>query len=305
MTTGYVFGPVPSRRLGASLGLDLVPYKTCSFDCIYCQLGKTANKTTQRREYVSIKEIASELEEFFAGKPPSVDYVTLSGSGEPTLNTGFGRLIDNVREITDKPVAVLTNASLMHDPAVRKDLSKADVVVPTISSCHQQVFERIHRPCAGIKAEEIIDSLRAFVREYDTAVHLGVFMVAGYNDDKKTLQCLKEAIERISPKLVQINTVTRPPAEPSARPVPMERLCEIASFLGGEVIAPHKKTHVRGFSIGVEKTIADILRRRPCTLQDVSDAADIHVNEAAKYLERLEAEGKTKRRGEYYLGVGK
>lgn len=304
----HIFGPVPSRRLGGSLGLDLVPYKTCSFDCIYCQLGRTTNRTLERKEYVPVEKVASELKEFLSGKPPAIDYVTLSGSGEPTLNTGFGRLIDLVREHTSKPVAVLTNSSLMTDPKVREDLSKADVIVPTLSSPSQEVFEKIHRPCQGIKVEEIIKALGSFVREYDTKVHLGVFMVAGYNGDEKTLQGLSDAVAEISPDLVGINTVTRPPAETYAKAVPADRLKEIADLLGGEVITYHERERKKGFSSDVEQSIADMLARRPCTMRDISEAVGIHMNEAAKYVQRLEAEGRLKRSEkmpDYYEGVKK
>lgn len=304
----HIFGPVPSRRLGGSLGLDLVPYKTCSFDCIYCQLGRTTNRTLERKEYVPVEKVASELKEFLSGKPPAIDYVTLSGSGEPTLNTGFGRLIDLVREHTSKPVAVLTNSSLMTDPKVREDLSKADVIVPTLSSPSQEVFEKIHRPCQGIKVEEIIKALGSFVREYDTKVHLGVFMVAGYNGDEKTLQGLSDAVAEISPDLVGINTVTRPPAETYAKAVPADRLKEIADLLGGEVITYHERERKKGFSSDVEQSIADMLARRPCTMKDISEAVGIHMNEAAKYVQRLEAEGRLKRSEkmpDYFEGVKK
>ena len=291
----HIFGPVPSRRLGSSLGLDLIPYKTCSFDCIYCQLGRTTCKTLERKEYVSVEEISKELDSFLSNNPPAIDYVTLAGSGEPTLNTGFGRLIDLVKERTDKPVALLTNSSLLTDEKIRKDLSKADVIVPTLSSSSQEVFEKIHRSCPRIKAGEIITALGSFVREYDTEVHLGVFMVAGYNDDEKSLMGLRDAVSEISPDYVEINTVTRPPAETYAKAVPLERLKEISGLLGGEVIRYHEREAKKGFSKDIEQALEDLLKRRPCTMKDISEAMGIHMNEAAKYVQRLEAEGRIKR----------
>lgn len=291
----YLFGPVPSRRLGASLGLDLIPYKTCSFNCIYCQLGRTTNKTLERKEYVSVEEIASELKCFLSENPPQIDYVTLGGSGEPTLNTGFGRLIDFARNLTDKPIAVLTNSSLITDEEVRLSLSKADVVLPTLSTTSQDVFEKIHRPCYGIHVEKIIEGLKTFSRNYDSEIRLNVFMVAGYNDDEKSLRNLKDVIDDISPDHVEINTVSRPPAEAYAKAVPLRRLKEIAQLLGGDIIAYRRHKQEKGVLKNIEEEIENMLERRPCTIKDISASLSIHINEASKYVQRLELEGRIKR----------
>jgi len=163
-----IFGPVPSRRLGRSLGVDLVPYKVCSYDCIYCQVGKTTRKTATRDEYVPTDEVLAELAQVFEAGC-ECDYVTLSGSGEPTLHRDVGRIIARIKELTDTPVAVLTNGSLLSDPQVRKDLMQADLVVPSLDAADPETFEAINRPCAGLDFDAMVEGLAAFRREYPSA----------------------------------------------------------------------------------------------------------------------------------------
>jgi len=158
----YVYGPVPSRRLGRSLGVDLVPFKTCSYGCTYCQLGRTKDKTTERREYVPVDGVLDELaEKLRLGPPP--DFVGLAGSGEPTLHARIGDLIAGIKNLTSIPVAVLTNGSLLWTPEVRAGLAEADLVMPSLDAGTDRTFQRVNRPHRDISFERMVDGLVAFV----------------------------------------------------------------------------------------------------------------------------------------------
>ncbi|OYT27879.1 MAG: radical SAM protein [Candidatus Altiarchaeales archaeon ex4484_96] len=282
----YLFGPVPSRRLGSSLGVDLVPYKTCSFDCVYCQLGKTTKKTTKRIEYVPFKEVLSEIEDYInAGG--SCDYITLSGSGEPTLNSCLGEIIDAIKSLTDIPVAVLTNSSLLGDDVIRRELAGADLLVPSLDAATQGVFEQVNRPCPGIDIEDIIGGLVEMRKILDGLMWLEVLLVAGVNDKPGEVDALKDAIEAIKPDRIQLNTVIRPPAESYAKPVSEERMGKIAAVLGAELVQASNIEFTYSYKRDVEESILDLLGRRPCTLGDLSVCLGLHVNEVVKYLQEL------------------
>jgi wyosine [tRNA(Phe)-imidazoG37] synthetase (radical SAM superfamily) len=282
----YLYGPVPSRRLGLSLGVDLVPHKVCSFDCIYCQLGRTTEKTTTRREYVPADKVLAEVKEFVdSGR--KCDYITLSGSGEPTLNSKMGDIIKGIKALTDTPVAVLTNTSLITDARVREELSSADLVVPSLDAATQPVFERLNRPCSGKKVADIIVGLTTFTMLFEGEVWLEVMVVAGYNDTEPELMSLRHAIDVVKPDRVQLNTVVRPPAEEYAKPLKLVKLAEIVDVLGAEVIADFKEGDVSEILGDGEESILELLKRRPCTLPDISSALGLHENEVIKYLQAL------------------
>jgi wyosine [tRNA(Phe)-imidazoG37] synthetase (radical SAM superfamily) len=298
----HVFGPVPSRRLGRSLGLDFVPFKTCPFDCVYCQLGPTTHKTADRAEWVSIEPVLAELRERLVTRP---DYITLSGSGEPTLHARAGELIRRIQAMTDVPVAVLTNGALLDRPEVRAELGPANLVVPSLDGGDAQTLQRVNRPVRGIRFDRIVEGLAAFAREAAGEVWLEVMIVGGYNDADAQVARLAEHVRRIRPDRVQLNTVTRPPTESDARPVPPERLAEIAAAFDppAEVIAQFEAHGPTGdFTAGLEDITA-LLARRPCTLDDVTNALGMHRNEAVKYLEHLTADRtieKTRVQGRVY-----
>ena len=207
----YIFGPVPSRRLGRSLGVDLVPYKTCTFDCIYCDLGRTTRKTISRQSYVSPEEIQGELELYLSVLDKKPDFITLSGSGEPTLNTNIGEIIRRIKDITSIPVAILTNSSLLSLDEVRRDLSEADVVLPSLDAITPALFEYINRPHPSLRIEEIISGLIQFRKQYRGQIWLEILFCRGVNDGKEEIEKLKGVIERIQPDRVQLNTPVRPP----------------------------------------------------------------------------------------------
>ena len=174
----YIYGPVPSRRLGRSLGIDLVPFKTCTYDCIYCQLGRTTNKTIKRRPYVPVKDILNELKiKLATGEPP--DYISIAGSGEPTLHSDIGNLIDQINDITEIPVAVLTNGSLLFMPEVRTALSKADLVIPSLDAGDEELFRYVNRPHADIAFDQMVHGLIDFTRNFPGVVWLGGLLLSG------------------------------------------------------------------------------------------------------------------------------
>ena len=289
----YIYGPVPSRRLGFSLGIDVIPPKTCTLDCIYCQLGPTSDKTLRRNKYFSPDEILSQIKKKISSGQ-KVDYITFSGSGEPTLNTNLGKLIREIKKFTTIPVAVLTNGSLFIQKGVRKALMAADLVVPSLDAASQDTFEKINRPCSPLKIEEIINGLRTFRREYKGLMWLEVMLVKGVNDSPDHIQKLKEAISRIEPDKIQLNTVIRPPAERTAHPLNPEELEKIKKIFGKncEIIAEFDKKAQESLAENLELAILAMVQRRPVTLSDISTSLGRHRNEILKYLNLLLEQGK-------------
>lgn len=231
----YLYGPVKSRRLGLSLGLSLTPYKVCSFDCIYCQLQATSIKTSERKEYIDIREVIEELKSWLENNPGQVktlSYITISGSGEPTLNIKIGKLISQVKKLTTVPLAVITNASLLSDPLVRSDIREADLIVPSLDAATDAVFARIDRPFTTVKIEDIIRGLEALRQEYRGKIWLEVMLVSGVNDDLRHIKRIKEAAERINPDKIQLNSPVRSSAQLNLRMVPEAKLRKIKSLLG-------------------------------------------------------------------------
>jgi len=289
----YIFGPVPSRRLGRSLGVDLVPYKTCTFDCVYCDLGRTTHKTVSRQSYVPPEEIQGELELYLSVLDKKPDYITLSGSGEPTLNTDIGETIRRIKEITSTPIAVLTNSSLLSLNEVRMDLSEADVVLPSLDAITPASFEYINRPHQSLKIEEIISGLIQFRKEYRGQIWLEVVFCRGINDDKEEIERLKGVIERIQPDRVQLNTPVRPPAEDFAFPLTLGQLEEIRKTLGdkAEIISEFAAPLGEEFNSVKDTEILNLIKRRPCTTEDISKALGLRIDEVVKHLDHLTKTG--------------
>ena len=287
----YIFGPVPSRRLGRSLGVDLVPFKTCSYDCIYCQLGRTTNKTTQRKEWVPIDIVTKQLKEKLDSKP---DYITLSGSGEPTLYSRLEELISRIKDIADIPVAVLTNGSLLWLPEVRDALKSADMVVPSLDAGSSQMFQYVNRPHSDITFSKMLQGLVEFRKDYNGQYWLEVFLLAGVTTTEMEINRLKTCIAAIQPDLVQVNTVTRPPAENFADPVPQKQLQTITEKLyeKAEVIADYSNVHKQQDFSAQRQDVLTLLKRRPCSVEDIAAGLGLHRNEVVKYIEELSAEGK-------------
>jgi wyosine [tRNA(Phe)-imidazoG37] synthetase (radical SAM superfamily) len=285
----YVFGPVPSRRLGRSLGVDLVPFKACSYDCIYCQLGRTTAKTIDRKEWVPLTEVVEELRNHLSSNP---DYITLSGSGEPTLHCRVGELIALIKEITDIPVAVLTNGSLLWQEDVRRGLLGADLVIPSLDAGDETTFRLVNRPYPAVSFEQMLDGLIRFRQQFRGQYWLEVFILDGITTTPAELSLLAECVRRIRPDRVQLNTVTRPPAEKYAVGVSPERLAELSSVFepAAEVVADFHGVHRKPeFAAGRDEILA-LLRRRPCSVDDIAGGLGMHRNEVIKYIEELAAE---------------
>ena len=231
----YIYGPIKSRRLGLSLGLSLSLDKICDLDCIYCQWGSIGKTVLERKEYAKTEEIILELKSWMQKNPKEIQelkFVTLSGLGEPTLNTCIGKLIDQAKNITGLKIAVITNSTLLGDPAVRRGLLKADLIVPSLDAVDSEIFKQIDRPHAGIKLNEIIDGLVALRKEFHGQIWLEVMLIAGMNDDLKHIEELKKAIWRINPDKIQLNSPVRSTAEKNVFPVEKAKLEKIREILG-------------------------------------------------------------------------
>ncbi len=282
----HIFGPVPSRRLGRSLGVDLVPFKTCSYDCVYCQLGRTTNKTIERREWVPLDEVIDELKGKLSTNP---DYITLSGSGEPTLYSRMGELITRIKEITDVSVAVLTNGSLLWDSAVRMELLNADLVIPSLDAGDDEMFETVNRPEKSITFEKMLGGLIDFRKEFRGKYWLEVMLMGGHTGITAEAQKIANCVKKINPDRIQVNTVTRPPAEDYAVIVQPERLKELAALFEppAEIIADFHGVYQQEDFCDGRDTVVEMLRRRPCTIEDIASGLGMHRNEVIKYVDEL------------------
>lgn len=302
----YVFGPVPSRRLGRSLGVDLVPLKRCPFDCVYCQLGRTFETCLERSEFVPMADVLDEIRRKLAeGAAP--DYITMSGSGEPTLYARLGQLIRAVKAECDVPVAVLTNGALFGDPEVREAVAGADLVVPSLDAAGEAQFQRINRPHRDLTLTGLIDGLMRFRAEFDGAIWLEVFLLDDASDEE--IDALAATAQRIDPDRIQLNTVARPPAEKWARALEQERMQAICARFGpkAEIIASYAARGADSQGGTTEEDVLATLRRRPCSAADIAAGLNIHPIEAGKILSHLEEGGAVRQeeRGEtvYYVAV--
>ncbi|MBM3250253.1 MAG: radical SAM protein [Candidatus Omnitrophica bacterium] len=231
----YIYGPVRSRRIGFSLGVSLTPRKVCNFNCVYCQLGETAGFSLERKEYIPIGDILDELKLWLvnnAQEAKDLNYITISGSGEPTLNSGIGLLISRIKQMTDIPVAVITNASLLKDASLRQELRESDLIVPSLDAATEPVFRKIDRPAPDIKLEDIIEGLVTLRKDFRGKVWLEVMLAAGINDGLPHIRKLKELIQRINPDKIQLNSPVRTTAEPGVSPVGKKKLEKIKEILG-------------------------------------------------------------------------
>jgi wyosine [tRNA(Phe)-imidazoG37] synthetase (radical SAM superfamily) len=285
----YIFGPVPSRRLGRSLGIDLVPSKTCTYDCIYCQLGLTTQKTIQRKAYVPLHVVLKEIKIKLKDPDPPA-YITLSGSGEPTLHSGIGALIRDIKKITSIPMAVITNGSLLWMPEVRDALMPADVVLPSLDAGEDDLFQKVNRPHPDITFEKMVQGLISFREEYKGQIWLEILLVDDLSAIPGEVEKIARWVREIKPDRIHLNTATRPPAEKSAHAVPKEKLEELARLLGdsAEVTAEYRTEQPPPAPVKVSRSeIVAMLQRRPCTLQDIVEGLRIDRTEAMKYINEL------------------
>jgi wyosine [tRNA(Phe)-imidazoG37] synthetase (radical SAM superfamily) len=279
--------------LGYSLGIDILPFKTCSLDCIYCQLGSTKRKTIQRKKLYDVDVILNQIKSKIASEQ-HIDTITFSGSGEPTLNVFIGKIIREIKKNTSIPVAVLTNSTLLSLKSVRAALSAADLVVPSLDAATQDVFERMNRPHKSLKIRQIIENLKTFRQEFSGKIWLEILLVKSVNDSPTHLQNLKKAILKIKPDKIQLNTVVRPPAEKTASPLSPQELEKIRQFFGNkaEVVADFDKIQHRPATHNIKDAILAMATRRPVTLKDMSKSLGKHQNELIKYCDILIKEGR-------------
>lgn len=286
----YLYGPVPSRRLGRSLGVDLVPHKTCTYDCIYCQLGKTTNKTTERKEYVPANDILQELKEKLESGV-SCDYISIAGSGEPTLHASIGEIISKIKEMTSIPVTVLTNGSLLYLPEVRKALMQADLVIPSLDAGDEQLFHYVNRPHADITFDLMTEGLIAFSKQFKGRVWLEVLLISGVTGLTAEVKKIAELAKMAGMEKVQLNTVNRPAYEDLACAVDIKQMRKFAGLFSCPVdILDNVSSADLSGSAASDTTNADILNllaRRPCTLEGICLGLGLHPHDAVKRIQRL------------------
>ncbi len=292
----HLFGPVNSRRLGISLGVDVVSFKTCSLDCIYCECGATTLHTLQRAEYVPVSEILGELEQYLRDKP-NLDVITFAGSGEPTLNSGLGEMIEFVK--TNYPrysVAVLTNSTLLHLPKVREELLAADFVLPSLDAVSPEVFGKINKPALHLTPQMVVEGLREFSHQFKGNLWVEVFVAEGINDSEQELGLLKDALLSMKLTRVQLNSLDRPGTCGWVAPISPQKLEQIAAFfqpLPVEIIARNMKeipVHTTD-ELDTARVLA-FLSRRPAPVEELATALGASINEVVRFLISLEKQGK-------------
>lgn len=293
-----IYGPVPSRRLGISLGVDVVPYKTCSYDCIYCQLGKTTNHSIQRKSFVPIDSVISDVKKVL-NENSDIDYITFSGSGEPTLNQDICEMITKVKNFTQIPVAVLTNGSLLWDRRVREDVTRADLVVPSVDAVSEDIFQKVNRPIEGLDVKKVLDGIREFCKDYRGKVYLEIMLVKDVNDSEEEIRRINQFVGELNVDRIQLNTVIRPPGDPSAEPLDEYELLKIKALFDPKlpvaIVADFDRMTSKAYHKDLEQAIIEFLKRRPARRDEMATALGVHPNEIAKYLQDLEKSKRIKR----------
>ncbi len=290
----YIFGPVFSRRLGLSLGVDLVPYKVCSMDCLYCEVGATTEKTLKRAEYVPIEGVKSELEEYLSFKP-EIDFITFSGYGEPTLYSRLGELVSYLKsEHPEYQLALLTNASLLHRDNVLEEILPIDVVLPSLDAGREETFKKLNRPAEGLSLKNILEGIEKLMERKKGEVWIETLFVKGINDSEEEVEKIGEIIKRLNPDRWQLNTVVRPPAfgVEGLSFEELNRIKEQVEFPRTEIIAHKKGKEVNLPFKELKEEILSLVSRRPCPVEEIADALGISTDEVMKAVEELKSEGK-------------
>ncbi len=307
-----IFGPVPSRRLGQSLGIDPIPAKTCNWNCVYCQLGRTVPLINERREYIPRDEILAELSATLeAHQPGEIDWITFVGSGEPTLHSGIGWLIREIKKITTIPLAVITNGSLLYLPEVRQDLLAADAVLPTLDAGNAQLYRKINRPWPELTFERLIEGLKSFRLEYKGKLWVEVMLVEGLNDSSQALTEIAMVLKEIHPDQVHINLPTRPPAEEWVRPPSQAAVLRAISILGeiAHPVSPADGNFDLSGRASIQDAVMDILTRHPVEEKILRQTIDQYTDgQADQVLENLLQSGQAQvveRFGERFWSIAK
>ena len=287
----HVFGPVPSRRLGLSMGIDLIPAKTCTYDCLYCQVGRTTSKILDPQAFVPVGDVIAELEKRLQKSAP--DVITLAGSGEPTLYSEIDKLISSIKEITKTDLVLLTNGALLFRHEVRKRVLEADIIMPTLTTTSDKTFKRIHRPHPGLSLDAVLEGLETLRQDFKGRLFLEVVLLAGINDTEKEIEGLKQAIERIDPDKIQLNTVVRPPADQGAISVDRKRLEDIKIYFGekAEIVAGGPKLGESVEEQSLIRTLLDMAARRPLRSVDISCALNLSMADVESLVKGLLIKG--------------
>lgn len=289
-----IYGPVPSRRLGRSLGIDLLPAKICTYNCVYCQLGKSSAKTVKRRAYRNADTVIKQLRQCLAEDIP-LDCITLAGSGEPTLNSDIGRVISQIKKISALPVVVLTNGSLLPDPDVRASLMTADIVIPSLDAHSAKLFETINRPHHFIGFDQMVGGIADFSKEFRGQLWLEMFIMEGINAALSDAEAFRPLVEKINPDKIYVNTAVRPPAETFIRPASSDRIHEFYNLLDKQPQQDVKFTryqptdHTEG---GIADDIFALIARRPVTKEDIANGLGLAGDSVQTAIDELLANGK-------------
>lgn len=288
----HLFGPVPSRRLGISLGIDLVKAKTCNFNCVYCECGETKKIINKRDEYVKLDDIITELKDYLNNNP-YLDYVTFSGSGEPTLNSRIGDIVKEIKKTTDCKICLITNSTLLNDDNLINELKGVDLIMPSLDAAFDESFKTIDRS-ENITLDSIVEGLINLSNKFDGEIYLEIFMVEGVNDSIEELDKFIEIIKKINPTKVQLNSLDRPAPEAWVKPMSIRKLEEVKEYLSKElknveIIKKYKnKNDIINFNQNWETMILNMIEKRPVTLDDMSQVLGINKKEISKYLDYLE-----------------
>ena len=290
----HLFGPVPSRRLGVSLGIDPIPKKVCSLDCIYCEVDKTSMKTLERAEYISADAILEEVREYLSHDHVPLDFVTFSGSGEPTLNSKLGYLIREIKKMTGTPIAVITNGTLLWRPDVREDLLPADLVMPSLDTASEEIFTKVNHPAKDLTVSLVLEGLIKFRQNYSGPIWLEILIVKNVNNKEDEYYRLAEAVEKINPDRVQLNTVIRPPGFGKAEAVTKAELQKLQQIIGpkAEIIATFNRETNKAYREEIEDSLIELLKIRACTIDEMVESMGIHRDELLKYLELFQEDSR-------------
>ncbi len=305
----YLFGPVPSRRLGISLGVDLVPHKTCSLNCIYCECGKTTNLTDIRKEYIPFDEIVNELNIFLKNKV-SLDYITFTGAGEPTLYTKLEEIVKYIKQNHSfYKTALLTNSTLLHDKILQEEIKDIDLIIPSLDAVSDESFKTINRPYHNIKCKKIISGLINFSKVFKGKIWIEIFVVPGINDSEKELKLFKKTLSKIKFDQIQLNSLDRPGTEKWVKKATFDDLYRVKNLLYPlpvDIISNfNSNTHTLFEKANIENRILSILERRPCTIDDLVNISGLDVDEINKFIKILLDDSKItisiQNRGTFYL----
>jgi len=303
----YIFGPVPSRRLGLSLGIDLMPHKTCTLNCVYCECGRTTNLTLKCKEYIPTELLQEELKDFLS-RNPKLDFITFSGSGEPTLHTGIKEIINFIKKDYPKyKIALLTNSTLFFQPDNRKRIAGVDMVIASLDAASEENFKKINRPHPELELSRIIEGLVSLRKEFAKQLWMEVFLVPGINDKKDELNKIKKALSPIYPDKIQLNTLDRPGAESWVKPASQKDLLDAASYLNSADVIKNPDSMPNDGVLNKDDCnyLLSIIKRRPCTAEDISKISDSNLEEIYRHLDALIEKGliikKNMPRGMFYM----